>query len=365
MPTQEFTTKALQALIDDLVQRQSTIPGGLLFVASANQCWSAASGFADPDAGIPMHTQDQFVADSISKMMTATLALQSVEQGALALDRTLGEYISGDVLDGLKDFDGNAFGATVTIRQLLAHRSGLADDWNSPGFLDLILADPQRRWRPEETIDFVKSHTKPAFSPGGGFLYSDPGYNLIGLAIETAGKLPLHLQMRERIFTPMGMEHTYRPSHESEIPSALKRGVSKRYLEEQEGTLLPAVITADWAGGGLVSTAVDLSRFLRGLVSGELFKSGNTLDLMLDWQPSSDFTDYGLGMARIDYVRRGHEGDTILKELWGHAGSSHNFSYYWPEGDLILVATLNQIVTDTNLYDTAARILRTIQQLAL
>jgi len=350
----------LQKLVEELVSSDPFIRSGLLHVSSDTHHWAVAAGHADPDAELEMEVQDQFVIDSIGKMMTATLALQLSEEGRLLLDAPIGEFISPEVLGGLEVFDGGPFGERVTVRQLLGHRSGLADDWNTPGFLVQILQDPQRRWRPEETIDFVRTHASPAFPPGQGFLYSDPGFNLIGLAIEAASGESLHERMRTQIFEPLGMEHTYRPSHESAILSPLHRGVSNRYLEAQEGTLVPAVITADWAGGGLVSTAPDLARFLRALVKGELFVSRATLDQMIAWQSSSAFTDYGLGMARVDFSRSEIPDAAALGEVWGHAGSSHCFAYYWPREDLVLIGTLNQIVTDTSVYETAARCMQTI-----
>jgi hypothetical protein len=49
-----------------------------------------------------------------------------------------------------------------------------------------------------------------------------------------------------------------------------------------------------------------------------------------------------------------------LGEVWGHAGSSHNFMYYWQQEDISIVGTLNQMEVTTDLYDIVAKIIRTV-----
>lgn len=55
-----------------------------------------------------------------------------------------------------------------------------------------MIEAPDRSWAPEETIDWAKEHLHPHFPPGDGILYSDVGYNLLGLIIEHVTEQPFH-----------------------------------------------------------------------------------------------------------------------------------------------------------------------------
>jgi D-alanyl-D-alanine carboxypeptidase len=351
---------ALQQLVDDLVNQHASIPSGVLLIDSPNLQWQGVSGLANPGTGLVMETADGYLIDSIAKIMTATIVMKLVESGQLNLGDRVGQFLDPELLDGLKDLDGQPFGGSVTIEHLLSHRSGLADDWNTPGFFDLIVGAPEKQWTPQETIEFVKSTCQPEFSPGEGFQYSDPGYNMLGLIIESVTGQSLHDISRAMLFEPLGMKHTYRPSHEVSRPSLPNREPAQRYLQDMECTAIPAVMTADWAGGGLVSTTADLNRFLRAFVRGDLFENSQTRDSMLQWKRTSAFTYYGFGVSRVNYAESDSVEQHELGEIWGHTGSSHNFMYYWPKYDTTMIGTLNQMVTATTIYETVARIMKVI-----
>ena len=349
----------LQSLLDGLVDEQDSIRNGVLLVEGPGFCWKGASGMAFPENGHPMLPDDQFNIDSVAKMITSTIVMMLVKAGKLGLDDYISQYLPKSLMEGLHIYDGRSYGEEITVRHLLSHTRGIPDDWAQSEFLELIIAEPQRRWSPEETIEFVKESCQPAFPPGGGFKYSDPGYNLLGLIIEGIAGEALHEVYRDMLLDPLEMRHTYRPSHEEPRPSLPGRGVSHRYLGDMECTLLPAVMTADWAGGGLISTTSDLNRFLRAFVGDEILDS-TTRDEMFGWVESGPFHNYGFGISRVDFDRSDEPAHAGLGEIWGHAGSSDNFLFYWPDQDMTLVGTLNQIDCERSLYDKLAQIMRAV-----
>jgi len=312
----------LQLLLASFVSEQKNVHNGVLLVEGPRFKWTGASGMAFPEQGIPMLPHDQFNINSIAKMMTATIVMKLVEAKELRLDDRISRYLPGDLIDGLHVYEDQSYGEAISIQHLLSHTSGIADNWAHPEFLNLIIADPQKRWDPEETIEFVKKNCQPSFCPGNGFQYSDPGYNLLGLIIEEVTGSLLHVVFREILLDPLGMEHTYRPSHERTRPSLPGRGPSHRYLDDMECTLLPAVMTADWAGGGLIATAEDLNRFLRAFVRNEIFEVSSTKDAMFKWVKSGPFHNYGFGISRVLFDRSDKPKHTGLGEVWGHTGSS-------------------------------------------
>ncbi|MFZ1947889.1 MAG: serine hydrolase domain-containing protein [bacterium] len=350
----------LQSLLDDLVEREPGVRSGLLLVDGPTLHWKGASGVAFAESLTPAVPDDQFSIDSIAKMMTATIAMKLVEQGTLNLDDRVAECLPESLVDGLHVLEGQSFSHEITVRQLLNHTSGIVDDWACPGFLDLVAGDPERRWSPEETIEYVKENCPPRFRPGDGWHYSDTGYNLLGLVLERVAEKPLHELYREMVLDPLGMEHTYRPAYEPPRPATPGRPPAERYLGDIECGLWTSVMTADWAGGGLVSTTEDLNAFLRAFVSGEVFADSLTKGEMLAWVESGPRNNYGLGVSRVLFDRFDDPSVRALGEVWGHTGSSHNFMYYWPQEDVTIIGTLNQMAVASDLYDTVASVLMTI-----
>ena len=350
----------LQALLDDLVESEDIIRSGVLLVEGPGFKWKGASGVATADSQLPMLPDDQFDIDSIAKMMTSTIVMKLVEAGSLSLYHRIHRYLPDSLMEGLHVFEGRSYSDEITVKHLLNHTSGFHDDWACPGFLELIMEEPERRWSPEETIEFVKKHCDPRFPPGDGFHYSDTGYNMLGLIIEEATGRPFHEVYRNLLLDPLGMDHTYRPSHEKPRPVIPGRKPSERYLDDIECTLWPAVMTADWAGGGLISTTEDLNRFLQAFARNEIFRDPATRESMLSWVESGPFHGYGFGISLVAFDRSEDPAHAGLGEIWGHRGSSNNFMFYWPREDVTIVGTLNQIEEERGVYDILASIMKTV-----
>jgi D-alanyl-D-alanine carboxypeptidase len=349
--------RQLQALIDQVVDENDNIRNAVLLVETPAMKWKGASGMANPDEGTAMHADAQFNIDSIAKMMTATIVMKLVEAGKLGLTDRISQYLPDSLIEGLHVLEGRSHSDEISVRHLLNHSSGIADDWAQTEFLELIIADPQKRWTPEETIEFIKVNCQPAFPPGDGFQYSDPGYNLLGLITENIMGRALHEVYRDLLLDPLNMKHTYRPSHEGARESLPETGPSFRYLGDMECTLLTAVLTADWAGGGLISTTEDLNRFLRAFVRNEIFADPTTRDQMFKWIKSGPYHNYGFGISRVVFDRSDNPTHSGLGEIWGHRGSSDNFMFYWPQEDTTMIGTLNQIDSDQKLYIKIASII--------
>jgi CubicO group peptidase (beta-lactamase class C family) len=263
-------------------------------------------------------------------------------------------------MSGLHVYQGRSYEDKITVQHLLSHTSGIQDDWAIPEFLELIIAEQDRRWTPEDTVEFVKSHTEPLFPPGESFKYSDVGYNLLGLIIERVTGKGLHEAYRELLLDPLGMDHTYRPSHEKPRPSVPGRGPAERYLDDMECTLVPSVMTADWGGGGLISTTEDLNTFLRAFVGDEIFEDPSTKSKMFTWVESGPFHNYGFGISRVLFDESDNPYHTGLGELWGHAGTSYCFMFYWPKEGVSIIGTLNQINVEKDRYDILASIMHAV-----
>lgn len=338
--------RRLQDLLDRTVGEKA-VPGVVVRVEAPGFTWQGASGMADPDRGVVMLPDDQFQAASITKMVTAATLMTLVEEDRIALDAGIGRYLSASVTSDLHDFGGRSYGSEITPRQLLSHTSGVADYFGdgepAPGgalpFVAKMREDPDKLWEPLEILAWTKANLRPHFPPGAGWHYADTGFVLAGLIIESVSGKALHTAMRERIFGPLKMDHTYMLWREPARPSLEGRGPSRAFAGD-----LPygdqRSVSADWAGGGLVTTAADLARFIRAFADDRLFRDRASKEQMLTWTPTGEpGVEYGLGVRRFVLEGLGMPG---FGELWGHTGFLKSFMLYWPERDATICGTLNQ-----------------------
>ncbi len=329
LPARSEIVEELPGLLNRITGKNHGYGGGVFRVSDNRGLILEASAgrVAGPGSG-PMKTDTPFEIASITKMVTAATVLKFVEAGKIRLDARLTDYLDARQSKGFEE---------VTIRQLLTHTSGLADYWSDSsrqeGFLRAFSDGPDRIWKPAEILSYAREMRRGI--PGKRFRYSDTNYVLLGLVIERIANAPLHRAFREMIFDPLGMSETWMSYRES--PRGL--APSHRFEGREDLHGVPRQ-SADWAGGGLVSTTHDLERLLRGMVSGGLFQKAGTLDLMRQAVPTGEEgITYGMGIYRVEPGQgRG--------ELWGHDGHGNSFAYYWPDGGLFFTGTLNQTKND-------------------
>lgn len=350
----------LDSLVNHYVEANEDIHSAVLLVEGPDFRWAGAAGLADPETGSPMRTDDQFYLASTAKMMTATAVMQLVEAGKVNLDDPIINYLPEDLVTGLHVIEGHDYGSEITVRQLLNHTSGIADNWADDAFIELIVADPEKLWEPEETIEYVKKNCPAHFPPGEGWRYSDINYNLLGLIIEKETGQTLSAALRDSLFEPLGMTHTHRHFAEEERPAEAGRPTSRWYREDLPCNEIRA-LSADWGGGGLYSTAGDLSLFLHAFVKDEIFRRPSAKAEMLQWTDAMPGVGYGLGIIRLDMDRITEDLPPGMKlgTVWGHQGASSAFMYYWPERDIYLIGTLNQMRREGEMVGEAMQIIET------
>jgi serine-type D-Ala-D-Ala carboxypeptidase len=185
---------------------------------------------------------------SLSKVVATTTAVMLLfEDGKLDLDAPVRRYLP-EFTGGEKD--------RVTIRQLLAHTSGLPAGAAAPGTPEQALA--------------AQIRTPLKTRPGTAMVYSDVGFVVLWAAVERAAGEPLEELLQRRVFGPLQMTSTrFRPGGE-----ACDR--CSPSWRSPDGTPVRGVVhdpTARRLGGvagnaGLFSTAADLARFAAMLASG-------------------------------------------------------------------------------------------------
>ena len=223
----------------------------------------AAAGSAGPSGGT-VEPDSMFRVGSLSKTFVAVMLLQLVDEGTIRLDDLVVDHAPElTIAEG------------VTIRQLLAHRSGLpeyADGELAPA----VLADPAKTWTPADVLELVAGQPRD-FEPGAEFSYSNTNYIVAGLLLEDVTGMTLADNLQSRIVEPLGLSNTYfAPDNtrspiggfSNSLPGGDTSGASYRALE-----------TAAGAAGSLVSTAADLATFIRALAHGELLDQTTYADM--------------------------------------------------------------------------------------
>ncbi|MFH9069896.1 serine hydrolase domain-containing protein [Streptomyces alboflavus] len=218
---------------------------------------------------------DEFRMGSNTKTVMATLVLQLVAEGRLALTDPVEKWLPGRV----------PHGDEITLRMLLNHTSGIGDYTEAPELLPSILGKDRRPWTSEQLLAVGVKRDRP-FPPGARWAYSNTNYVAVGALLERVTGKSLADLVRERIARPLGLRHTYyatdsawrgRHARGYEPDAAhMPPGVPPAYREyagaAREGHVDVSDNSPSWGGaaGAMVSTARDWGRFYRALMSGEL-----------------------------------------------------------------------------------------------
>lgn len=248
------------AAIQSLLDAWAGAGAGGVVVALADRTTPqlvVAAGSDGRDGGI-LQPDSPFRVGSLTKTFVAVMVLQLVADGRIALDDPVTKH-----LPELTIADG------VTIRQLLAHRSGIPEHTDGE-LAPEVLADPDRPWTPADVIALVQDQ-QPDFSPGAQFAYSNTNYVVAGLLLEHVTAMSVADNLDLRIVEPLGLRSTYLAPDPTREPI---EGYSRSLAGgSTNGGSYRALETAAGAAGAAVSTAPDLATFIRALVNGELLPS--------------------------------------------------------------------------------------------
>ncbi len=355
--TNEQVVEKLQTLLDQTVAEQPNVHSAVIEIdmPGRNLTFKGVAGLAVPDDSISMTVDTRFRIASVTKMITAACIMLLEEEGLIALDSSIVKYLSDSDIDfdKLHVYNNQSYGRQITVYQLLTHTSGLPDHFfdgpvNSDGyteFMQYILDHPGKQWEPIEMINWDIAHLHPFFAPGKGFHYSNANYVLLGMIIEVVSGISLPQFYRERIFDPLNMNDTYLQFHEPDLPGGI---LSHPYFGDVD--LGPINTSADWGSGGVVSTAGDLTKFIRAFASDEIFSNPTTKNRMLDFVNTGSGYSYGLGVIKIPFP----EG-----VVWGHVGFYGSFMMYCPDKDITICGTFNQ--RNIEIETTGRKILQIIR----
>lgn len=327
-------TAGLERRLDRLVARVDRRPDSnavRVAVRSPSTGWTWTYG--DPDA-------EHFVA-SVTKLMTAAVVLQLVDEGSVELDAPMRSYLGGAV-DRLHVLDGVDRSGEITVRQLMAHTSGLPDYMKQRGrdgtstFTRVLQGD--RAWTFDDVLEISRA-LRPAFPPGtpGRARYSATNYQLLGAVIEQVDGRSYAESVRRRVVEPLGLTRT-----DVFRPETLDRyDAFPRVLVGRRPVLVPHAMASLRPDGGAVSTTTEGLRFLDGFLGGELFDRAHLVHMQEQWRRIFPPMQYGTGVMLFELPRALTLGRRV-PPMVGHSGSTGVVLYRVRELGLDVSGVVNQ-----------------------
>ena len=282
----------------------------------------AAYGLADRDAGRAHSVDQAWRWSSVTKMITAILVLQQVDDGRLALDATIDRY--------LPDFPVNA--DRITLRQLLTHTSGLANPSNTPDLGPDGVPDgnpdfyqTEGDWRPT-------CHAAPDGEPGGAFSYNNCDFYVLGAVLEAVTGQSYGDLIRWRIAQPLGLGDIGVPSDGLRVEAYKADG-------SREAPELPAA----WgAAAGVYGTASDLLAIDTALMDGRLISEASRAE-MWKGDPAAGFA--ALSVWSYSPNLGACLGQTRLVERYGEVGGVQVRNFLLPDHNVAVVVYSNDGTT--------------------
>lgn len=305
--------RQINALMHDYA---GNAPGASVLVlrAGAPVFWRSY-GMADIEAGVAATPRTNYRLASVSKQFTAAAVLLLVQDGRLHPDDRARRW-----LPSLPDA-----AADITLHHLLAHTSGLVD------YEDVMDPADPRQVRDADVLRLLEAQDRTWFAPGSGYRYSNSGYALLALIVERASGQRYADFLRERIFQPLGMEHTV--AYEAGVSDVAHRAYGYS-LEQGKWTRTDQSTTSAVLGdGGIYSSIDDLARWDAAL-SDERLLSASLWRRAFTPATETDDPDvrYGYGW-RVTGATLWHSGETI---------GFRNVIVRWPQRRTTVVVLTNR-----------------------
>lgn len=286
--------EAFKALLEKY--RKKGLPGISLLVNDKNGTWIGATGKADLSNNIDFVPGTVSKAASITKLFIGTLVFKLMEDsvntgmGYTALNKRINTWLPSGITNKL------ANGNIITLGQCMKHETGIPDLIDEDKFYLAVLNNPNKKWKPEELLEFV--YNKPAvFFPSDTAIYCNTNTILVSMIIEAqTGRKHFEL-LKQYILDPLGLSNTYYQPHDN-LPNSVAQGYFDLY---NNGTIVNVsnLVTGSGNGyGGLYSNVFDLFEFINALFVQKTLLKPSSLAIMLTYGKEDDPNYYGYGMQK-------------------------------------------------------------------
>ena len=326
LPAVAFGTNALEdanakttEYIREVMQQQR-IPGlQVAVIRDGHVVLSQSHGYANAENRVAVTNKTLFPINSATKSFTGVAIMQLVEAGMVDLDAPVSRYL-GDLPSAWRG---------IRIRQLLGHTSGLPDIVDNNGSIG----------GGTEADAWKTVMQRPLDAPiGDKFAYNQTNYGLLAQIIVKLTKRPYERFLMDRQFAIAGMPTTTFGDSYDLVPNAATiysitpRGTLAKDDANRLSHWIYDIPYSLWAGGGIQTTADELSRWLIALSNGQLIAK-TSVDRM--WVPeklnSGAAGEWALGWPVLHA--------TVPRQVAGIGGARAAFVVYPDDGLAVIVLT--------------------------
>jgi methyl acetate hydrolase len=270
------------AVLKGVVDADPRVPGVVAMVTDRERnLYEGAAGVRRTDGDAAMTVDDVFAIFSTTKAVTATAALQLVEEGTLDLDAPASDYAPDigelQVIEGFDDAGEPILRAPkrpITAKHLMLHTAGLGYDFFSETYNRLAQEKGQLS---VITASKAALMTPLQFDPGDKWEYGS-NIDWLGQVVEGIAGKRLGEVFRTRIFEPLGMTDTT-----FELTDAMRGRLAGMHARGEDGSLtpmefeLPAEPEVHMGGHGLYGTVGDYMKFIRMWLNDGMGANGRVL----------------------------------------------------------------------------------------
>jgi CubicO group peptidase (beta-lactamase class C family) len=316
----------IDALMKDYT---GNVPGASVLVLKDGKPFIRRSyGFASLEDKVPAKPDTNYRLASVTKQFTAASILLLAEDGKLELDDPICKF-----LPSLPEA-----AQPVTIRHLLTHTGGLID------YEDFV-PDGSPQVHDMDVLHILEKQNRTYFRAGTSYRYSNTGYALLSLIVEKASGRRFATFLDDRIFRPLGMNHTV--AYEQGISTVDTRAFGYSASGSNWTRTDQSSTSAVLGDGGIYSSIDDLAKWDAALYDERLLRKES---LALAFTPATH-TDN----PSIEYAF----GWRITGETVWHSGETQGFRNVivrYPKRHMTVIVLTNR--NDPEPYRTALAIAR-------
>ena len=318
---QTINVSKLDSFITTLAKRNLAL-GSLAISKNGEFKYQRAVGYSyiNKDNNVQADIQTKYRIGSISKLFTAVMIFQLIEEGKIKLNEKLDVY-----------YPNLPNAEKITVYHLLYHRSGLHDYTEGTNFREWMDKSKQH----EDLLNIIKEH-RSDFEPDSKANYSSTNYLLLGYIIEGVCKMPYQDALQKRILSKIGLEDTY---FGKSININKNESASYKYSDSTWKNQKETDLSIHGGAGSIVSTPTDLVKFINNLFAYKLVSKAS-LDQM-----KTLIDGYGMGMFTNKYGSQpsfGHNGriEEFYSALWYFPTENLTVAYCtnginYPRSDII------------------------------
>ena len=299
--------------LDEIASDYNCVSVSLAFFHSEYDFFTYQYGFAEVNRQRPVEEETKFRVASLSKYITALLAMTLVEKGELDLDDDISIYLGYDVRNP------NYLDVPITSRMLMQHTSSIIDD--------NAYITARASFRHNTTQNLLNNRRMYATrAPGTEFEYSDFGFIVLGAICEKISGMMLDELAKEVLFNPLGIDAAYAAVNliNKNIAAIYNRNHNQGRTIQQQLSFNPRErgLEHNLAQGGLMISALDYAKIMAMLANDGVFDDNRILseESIIEIHNTNLLTEFGYfqGLA----VR--YQDNVLMNQgVYWHTGSAY------------------------------------------